>query len=321
MSIVELKRITKCYNSTSVVDQLDLKIEKAEVLGLFGHNGAGKTTTMKMILGLLKPTSGELKVFGEDPCHSNFSRHKYKLGFLPENVAFYSQLSGLEVLQFFAKLKKVSRKRCLELLDQVGLGEAKNRKVKTYSKGMRQRLGLAQALLTEPSLLLLDEPTVGLDPVATQQFYQIVDQLRLSGCSIVLCSHVLPGVEKHIDRAAILSKGCLRAYGSLNQLRSETPLTTIIRVGGYFELEHLTRLTQSIDGKVRALTQGGFEFEVSAENKLKTIEILMHETGLKDLDTMPPSLEQLYRYYMEDNALIKDSEFTKSNDCSQRQVN
>ena len=217
MSVVQLKQARVHYDDVTALNGLSLELEEGEVLGLFGHNGAGKTTTMKLILGLLKPSQGSVSVFGQTPTSSSFNEYRYRLGFLPENVSFYQQLSGREVLTYFAKLKKIEKSRVQQLLEEVGLAEAANRRVKTYSKGMRQRLGLAQALLAHPRLLLLDEPTVGLDPIATQDFYATVEQLRKSGSSVVLCSHVLPGVEKYIDRAVILGQGECKALGTLHE--------------------------------------------------------------------------------------------------------
>lgn len=298
MSIIQLQNISQQFGKLSVLDSLSLNLEKGEVLGLFGHNGAGKTTSMKMILGLLRPSSGQVKVFGQDPCHSDFSHYRYRIGFLPENVSFYQQLTGKEVLRFFAKLKRVSEGRCHELLEQVGLAAAANRKVKTYSKGMKQRLGLAQAILTEPSLLLLDEPTVGLDPIATQEFYEIVDHLKRHGCSIILCSHVLPGVEKHIDKVAILSKGKLSAYGSIPELRKQTPLTTQINFSGCFDIG---KLQQEMSVKINTQEDGSFNLKIEQKNKLSTVQFLLAQPGLKDIDTIPPSLEQLYRHFVVGN--------------------
>ncbi len=295
MSIIQLENISQQFGRLSVLDSINLKLEKGEVLGLFGHNGAGKTTSMKMILGLLKPTSGQVRVFGQDPFLSDFNHYRYRIGFLPENVSFYQQLTGKEVLHFFAKLKRVSLNRCKELLKQVGLTEAAERKVKTYSKGMKQRLGLAQAILTEPSLLLLDEPTVGLDPIATQDFYQIVDQLKNNGCSIILCSHVLPGVEKHIDKVAILSQGKLAAFGCIPELRKQTSLTTQINFSGCFDI---SKLQQALGVDVGTQENGSFSLKIQPEYKLKTVQTLLAQPGLQDLDTLPPSLEQLYRHFV-----------------------
>lgn len=296
MSVVEITQIKKDFGHLPVLKGFDLSLEAGEVLGLFGHNGAGKTTSMKLILGLLKPSAGEVKVFGQDPCHADFSHHRYQLGFLPENVSFYPQLTGFEVLHFFARLKKVTKKRCLDLLDQVGLIEASGRKVKTYSKGMKQRLGLAQALLTEPSLLLLDEPTVGLDPIATQEFYRIVDQLKSKGCSLLLCSHVLPGVERHIDKAAILNQGQLNAFGSMSELRQQARLLTQIRFKGCFNLDELAK---RLGHPLYRLDDGHLALDIEQHQKLAVIERLMAQPGLQDLDTRPPSLEQLYRHFIE----------------------
>src|SRR5690606_20320000 len=158
------------------------------------HNGAGKTTTIKLILGLLQPTQGQVQVLGGSP---QDVRIKLQIGYLPENVMFYPQLSGRETLRHFARLKQAPDAQVSSLLDQVSLSTAADRRVKTYSNCMRQRLGLAQALLGKPRLLLLDEPTVGLDPIATQTLYRLLDTPRAPGTSVILSSHVLPGVEAY----------------------------------------------------------------------------------------------------------------------------
>ncbi|MFT5521079.1 MAG: Cu-processing system ATP-binding protein [Enterobacterales bacterium] len=303
MNVVELNNIQKSFGELKILNGLNLHVKTGQVLGLFGHNGAGKTTTMKMILGLLKPTSGEIKVFGQTPFLSTFNHHRYQLGFLPENVSFYQQLSGMEVLQFFAKLKKVSKNRCIELMKQVGLWDAHQRKVKTYSKGMKQRLGLAQALLTQPSLLLLDEPTVGLDPIATQEFYSIIDALKLQGCSIILCSHILAGLESHIDKAAILSNGDLKAFGSINELRANTPLETSLIFKGCFDMDELT---MKLGYKVEPSKDGLLKIALPVEEKLRAMKILMAQQGLQDLNVNDAGLEQIYRYYIEkDHQLLQ----------------
>nr|BFE97424.1 hypothetical protein GCM10020185_79600 [Pseudomonas brassicacearum subsp. brassicacearum] len=178
MNVVEIEGVSQYYGDVAVLRGLDLNLAQGEVLGLFGHNGAGKTTTMKLILGLLRASEGQVRVFGRAPSDPSV---RQMLGYLPENVMFYPQLSGLETLRHFARLKGATPEQVQRLLEEVGLAGAATRRVKTYSKGMRQRLGLAQALLGQPRLLLLDEPTVGLDPIATQDLYQLLDRLRWQG--------------------------------------------------------------------------------------------------------------------------------------------
>ncbi|SCZ68488.1 ABC transporter ATP-binding protein, partial [Thiohalomonas denitrificans] len=231
---VRLQDVHKHYGSLRALDGLSLEVGAGEVLGLLGHNGAGKSTTIKLILGLIEATGGEVQVLGRSPCGQDNQKLRMMLGYLPESVRFYEQLSGREVLDYFARLKGVDRKQVGRLFEQVGLAHAADRRVKTYSKGMRQRLGLAQALLGQPKLLLLDEPTVGLDPLATREFYQRVDELRRQGTTVILCSHVLPGIEEHIDRAVILAEGKLRAAGSVAELRRQAELPLTIEVHGHW---------------------------------------------------------------------------------------
>ncbi|UZE96725.1 ABC transporter ATP-binding protein [Alkalimarinus alittae] len=302
MSVVQLNQVKKYFDGIAAIKELSLNIEEGEVLGLFGHNGAGKTTTMKLILGLLKPTEGTVSVFGHAPTSPHFSDHRYRLGFLPENVSFYQQLTGKEVLAYFAKLKKVHKNRVEQLLEEVGLNHAANRKVKTYSKGMKQRLGLAQALLTAPKLLLLDEPTVGLDPIATQDFYAMVDQLKKSGCSVVLCSHVLPGVEKHIDRAAILGAGQLQALGTLTELREQAQLPTTIRAYGEINRDILRSELEGHAVDISTASDNAMEIQTSHAYKTQVLREIMKHPGVSDIDLQTPSLEQIYRHYVEASA-------------------
>lgn len=294
MNAVELIGVQQRYGALQALHHLDLSLGEGEVLGLFGHNGAGKTTTMKLILGLLQPSQGQVKVLGGAPGDAHIRR---MLGYLPENVTFYPQLTGRETLRHFARLKDAPIAQIDELLEQVGLIHAAERRVKTYSKGMRQRLGLAQALLGAPRLLLLDEPTVGLDPIATQSLYQVIDGLRQQGTSIILCSHVLPGVERHIDRALILAGGKMQAIGDLASLRAEAGLPTLIRASGLNGAQHWqAKLAQAGH---QATAQGDSDLEVITHNghKLPLLRELLGE-GLNDLEVHQPSLEDLYCYYM-----------------------
>ena len=307
MSVVQMNQVCHNFAGVSAVNDLNLSIDEGEVLGLFGHNGAGKTTTMKLILGLLKPCQGSVSVFGHAPSASNFSHYRYQLGFLPENVSFYQQLSGREVLSFFARLKKVNKNRVSQLLNEVGLGEAAGRKVKTYSKGMRQRLGLAQALLTKPRLLLLDEPTVGLDPIATQDFYAMVDQLRQSGSSVVLCSHVLPGVEKHIDRAAILGGGRLQALGTLSELRQQAELPVKINIHGEMDREELSAKLEGKVFNIKNINGKIMSINIPQDQKIGVLRELLNQDNVSDVDVHAPSLEEIYRYFITDDKDVEAS--------------
>jgi len=296
MNAVDMRGINQRYGSMTVLHDLDLTLEEGEVLGLFGHNGAGKTTSMKLILGLLAPSAGEVRVLGRAPNDPDVRR---QLGYLPENVTFYPQLSGRETLRHFARLKSAPPKQVDELLEQVGLAHAAERRVKTYSKGMRQRLGLAQALLGEPRLLLLDEPTVGLDPIATGDLYELVDRLRQRGTSIILCSHVLPGVEAHINRAAILARGRLQAVGSLASLRREAGLPARIRASGVSQSERWQRRWSQAGHPTRLLGASSLEVVAVDGCKLMLLRELLGEGEPEDIEIQQPSLEDLYRFYME----------------------
>lgn len=292
MNIVELENIEKHYQGVHALKKLDLVIQQGEVIGLFGHNGAGKTTTIKLILGLIKPSTGRVRVFGEDPAGDNAHFLRRQLGFLQENVSFYQQMTGIEVLNYFAKLKGCDKKQTLSLLEQVGLAHAAKRRVKTYSKGMRQRLGLAQALLGGPKLLLLDEPTVGLDPIATQDFYQSIANLKAQGSTIILCSHVLAGVEKYIDRALILGQGQLLAKGSIAQLRQQTALPITFQLHG-----SNLQLPEQLQSQVVS-QKNGIQLHITQQQKMATLQQLMALSGLENLDIHMPTLEDIYTHYM-----------------------
>ncbi|MEH6442740.1 MAG: ABC transporter ATP-binding protein [Oceanospirillaceae bacterium] len=301
MSIVELKQVEKKYQNVHALQALDLSLQPGQVFGLFGHNGAGKTTVIKLILGLIEASSGQVTVFGENPTLAKAQYIRAKLGFLQENVSFYDQLSGLEVLEYFAQLKGIPKNQCTALLEQVGLIHACKRRVHTYSKGMRQRLGLAQALLGKPKLLLLDEPTVGLDPIATREFYQSIDQLKKEGCSIVLCSHVLPGVERYIDRALILGKGKQLATGSIKELREQAHLPATMQLQGIDEQSLRAQLQLAMPQLQQNLQQhsdGSLSLQVPMSDRMQAIRQLSQLADLQNLDIHLPSLEDLYGHFI-----------------------
>lgn len=291
--LVSLNEAGKTYGQLAALSAMTMSLNEGEVLGLFGHNGAGKTTMMKLILGVISPSHGKVEVMGMAPDSKEAWHCRSKVGYLPENVSFYEQLTGLEVLTYFAKLKGFSKKQAVDLLEQVGITYAMKRQVKTYSKGMRQRLGLAQAFIGQPKLLLLDEPTVGLDPIATRDFYQTVDQLKSNGSSVILCSHVLPGVEQHIDRAMILSTGKLLAMGTLSELRQQASLPVVIKPSG---LNGAVAQDSKLNSFLTSACQS--TLMVPEHEKLSVLKQLLSLNGLNDIHVESANLEQVYQHFL-----------------------
>jgi len=220
--IIEAEKLTKKYGIQAAVNNLTLQIQVGEVFGFLGPNGAGKTTTLLMFLGLTEPTSGKVRVIGFDPAREPL-RVKEKVGYLPENVGFYDDMDARQNLRFIARLNRIpdgiSGKKIDELLGLVGLFEEAGKKVGTYSKGMRQRLGIAEVLVKEPKLIFLDEPTIGLDPDGTNRMLDLIHSLsREKNITIFLSSHLLDQVQRICDRVGIMIKGDLVAVGPIQEL-------------------------------------------------------------------------------------------------------
>jgi len=222
--VIEVRGAVKHFGETRAVDGVDLTVQTGELFGLIGHNGAGKTTLFKMMLGLLSGTQGSIQIDGQPVRGEAFRQVRRGIGYLPESLALYDNLSGLEVMLFFAKLKDADPRSCLPLLEKVGLANAARRRVRGYSKGMRQRLGFAQALLGSPRLLFLDEPTNGLDPQGIREFYQILRELREQGVTAILTSHILAEIQLRVDRLALMRTGKIQALGTVHSLREELNL-------------------------------------------------------------------------------------------------
>ncbi|SEL03532.1 ABC transporter ATP-binding protein [Parapedobacter koreensis] len=221
-SIIELKGLTKRYGDFTAVDHLDLSITKGEIFGLLGPNGAGKSTTILMMLGLTEPTSGGVRVCGIDAT-TNPIEVKKRVGYLPDDVGFYDQLSGRENLLYTARINRLSwrdaEQRVDMLLRRVGLGEASDKKAGRYSRGMRQRLGLADVLVKNPAVIILDEPTLGIDPIGVREFLDLIVSLsREEQVTVLLSSHHLHQVQQVCDSVGIFVAGKLLAQGNVVEL-------------------------------------------------------------------------------------------------------
>ncbi len=236
--VIECLALTKVFQDfwrrgkVRAVDQLDLEVFPGEVVGLLGPNGSGKSTTIKMLLGLLYPTTGACRVFGRPPTDTAI---KTRIGFMPEESYLYRFLDAYETLDYYGRLFKLDkherRRRTEQLIDMVGLKRAAKRPVGTYSKGMARRIGLAQALVNDPDLLILDEPTTGLDPIGTRQIKDVIVTLAQRGKTVLLCSHLLADVEDVCDRVAIMYGGRRRAFGNITDLLEHRDVTRITTGG------------------------------------------------------------------------------------------
>ena len=223
--VIETEGLTKAYGSQVAVNSLTMRIEEGEIFGFLGPNGAGKTTTILMLLGLTEPTSGKARVCGFDPTRDPV-RVKEMVGYLPENVGFYDDMNAKENLRFVARLNRipdrVSAPRIDALLETVGLADEADKKVRAFSKGMRQRLGIAEVLVKEPKIVFLDEPTVGLDPDGTNRMLDMIHSLsRDKGITVFLSSHLLDQVQRICDRVGIMIKASLVAAGRMEELARE----------------------------------------------------------------------------------------------------
>lgn len=249
---VEVDNVTKVFplglkkGSVIAVDSLSFRVEAGEVYGLIGPNGSGKSTTMKIVLGLMAASKGSAKVFGLD---SGDIRARNEIGFLPENPYFYRHLTGAETLRFYGKLCGIRRaalsKRITELLRLVDLEGAANRRLAGYSKGMLQRIGLAQSLVQNPRLVILDEPTAGVDPIGSRQIRDLILRLRDEGFTVFLCSHLLSQVQEVCNRVGILLEGKMRQEGTVDELVSIEDQTTLT----------LDRASAGLIEKIRSLAE------------------------------------------------------------------
>ncbi|MDY0873207.1 ABC transporter ATP-binding protein [Dongia rigui] len=292
---IHASHLVKQYGTHRAVDGVELMIEPGRTVALIGHNGAGKTTLMKLILGLIRPSAGDLVVLGARPSLAGLD-YRRQIGFLPENVAFHDELTGTQTLRFYADLKSAPRSQCAELLERVGLSFAAGRRVKTYSKGMRQRLGLAQALLGVPRLLLLDEPTTGLDPNSRREFFAIIRELSARGATVIISSHILTELEAQTDLVAIMKGGHLVGLGPLETLRSQAALPVRFVVGCRGSAETLSTHLADLDACV--INQDALMVACPVADKMTTLARLVAlGAAVTDIDIRHPGLDEIYNHF------------------------
>ncbi len=295
---VRIAGVAKSYGRITAVADVSFALKEGETTALVGHNGAGKTTLIKLMLGLVRPSAGTVSVLGENPAAGEVAARR-RLGYLPENVSFNMALTGRETLAFYGRLKRVARSEIADLLERVGLTAAADRRIGSYSKGMRQRLGLAQALLGDPAVLLLDEPTTGLDPALRRSFYDIVGESRSRGATILLSSHALTELEGQADRVIIVNRGVKIADGSIDELRGIARLPTRIRVqfadgsaGAADSWMHANSGWRRVNGRT-------LEIDAAPEEKIGLLRSATAiDAPVSNLEVMPPTLDELYTHFL-----------------------
>ena len=286
-----LSQVTKRYDDHTVLDAVGFDVAAGERVALLGQNGAGKSTLMKIILGLITADGGTVSVHGLAP---GSYRARTQTAYLAENASFHPSLTGQEQLRYYLRLRGVDPRKAASLLERVGLGAAANRRIGTYSKGMRQRVGMAQALIGEPKLLILDEPTSGLDPVSRREFYVILDELAAQGTAILLSSHALTEVEARTDRIVILSSGVMVANDTLANLRQQASLPIRLQVSA--QRGKADEVAQKLSGE----RSNGVMVDLvcSSQEKLARLgDISALGPLVDDVDVIPPSLEDIYSHF------------------------
>ncbi|MCC7281845.1 MAG: ABC transporter ATP-binding protein [Acetobacteraceae bacterium] len=291
---VSIGGVSKQYGRVRALSDVSFDLAPGRLCALVGHNGAGKTTLIKLMLGLIRANHGTVRVLGEDPAAGEFTARRL-VGYLPENVAFNAALTGREVLGFYARLKRIARAEAWPLLEQVGLTHAADRRVGTYSKGMRQRLGLAQALLGAPRVLLLDEPTTGLDPALRQTFYEILNALRDRGTTVLISSHALHELENRAEHVLIMNRGVLAARGTLAELRqlSRLPIRAVLELvpGGGTPPGWLAGA--AAEGPHRHLL-----LVADDARKMELLRLAAADPRVSNIEITAPTLDELYAHFL-----------------------
>jgi ABC-2 type transport system ATP-binding protein len=304
-AVVDTKNLTKRYREKLAVNTLTLSVQEGEIFGFLGPNGAGKTTTILMLLGLTEPTSGELSVCGYNPTHDPLEVKK-RVGYLPENPGFYDDISAKENLLYMARLNRIPEKeaqrRTTEVLEQVGLSEDGRRLVREFSRGMKQRLGIAEVLVKNPIAIILDEPTLGIDPDGAIRILELIKNLnRDNNLTVMLSSHQLQQVQQICSRVGIIVKGRLIVQGEMDELGRAIlkgrQWNFLVEVGG--NRDTLERSLQSIDGidEIEKRSQGWF-LRCTKDIRPELVSLITNNgLPLLQLRSEDPTLEEIYLKY------------------------
>ncbi len=293
--MIVIEGLTKYYGKVKGVEEINLEITEGEIMAFLGPNGAGKTTTIKSILGLIKPTRGKVFVRGME-VRGNDKNVKKLIGYLPQRISFPENMTGYEIMSFFSKFRDVRRERIEEILSHVGLLEDSRRKVTEYSGGMIQRLGIAITLLADPPILILDEPTISLDPEGAHQVKRLIFELNKKGKTIILSTHILSDVEELATRIAIFHKGHLIAVDSILKLAQRIGLKSRITVRFNNLSPEKKILLEKLPLKIVNLWNCTATMEASVNEKWKILKLLdSNGFEISDFTIDIPSLEEVLR--------------------------
>ena len=297
---VEVRNLTKKYNNFKAVDDVSFNVRSGEIFGFLGPNGAGKTTTIKSMLGLIHANSGEIKINGFDIKKRGKDAKKY-VGYLPEKVAFYDNLTALQNMYFYAEMKNIPKEECKPLIEEMGIGDAVNKKVGKFSKGMQQRLGMARALLGNPPILILDEPSGGLDPRGVALIRNKIREMKDKGSTVFVSSHILAEVQEVCDRVGIIDKGVLVAEDSVSKLSVKLNLKPKLIIELEKISEKIVESVKKVKGveKVEAI---GVMIHITCNQKAKSkIIISVEKAGgdIVNIQTKEPSLEEVFMRFTE----------------------
>jgi ABC-2 type transport system ATP-binding protein len=305
--VIETVNLTKKYDGFTAVNNLNLRVEKGEVFGLLGPNGAGKTTTILMLLGLTDPTSGKVTVLGMDPTRKTLSV-KSKVGYIPDTVGFYDELTARENLIYIAKLNGLSGsaayQRIDEVLARVGLADVADQRVGTYSRGMRQRLGVADVLIKQPQLIIMDEPTQGLDPERAREFLHMIRSLKEEGITILLSSHLLHQVQIVCDRVGLFHRGKMVLEGTVSELAKKVlgrAYRVVLEAQGSPQV--ILQALEKVPGQVGVRHLEGTRYEVEAESDIRpevARAVVQSGANLLGLEVEAQSLDEIYARYFEE---------------------